>query len=245
MVRRTPGVRSSPCCHTCHSSIHAFALTQRGHGDASRPCDGYRYVDYAADLAAIMDAIGLGSALIVGHSMGRAIAQRFAIDFPRRTLGLVLIGAFAGEARNPVVAEIEETVSALTDPVDPGLCAGVPTEHTGAAGPGGVPRDRCPGESQTPSVGLARGVRRIREDDVAAELGKISAPTLVISGDRDGFAAPDVLEARVQDVAGARLVVYHGAGHALHWEEPARFAADLAAFAHTLENRGAPRAPAV
>ena len=50
--------------------------------------------------------------------MGRAIAQRFAIDYPERTLGLVLMGAFGGEARNPVVVEIEEAVSMLTDPVD-------------------------------------------------------------------------------------------------------------------------------
>jgi len=36
----------------------------------------------------------------------------------------------------------------------------------------------------------------------------------------------------------ARLLVYHGAGHALHWEEPARFAADLAAFTESVTCRG-------
>src|SRR5690606_18356586 len=103
------------------ASIHAFALTQRGHGDASRPPTGYRYTDFAADLAAFMDAVGLGSAVVVGHSMGRAIAQRFAIDHPGRTLGLVLMGAFAGEARNPAVIEIEEALATLTDPLDAGF----------------------------------------------------------------------------------------------------------------------------
>jgi pimeloyl-ACP methyl ester carboxylesterase len=47
-----------------------------------------------------------------------------------------------------------------------------------------------------------------------------------------------MLEARVRDVAVARLLVYHGAGHALHWEEPAQFAADLAAFTESLKYRG-------
>jgi len=51
------------------SSIRAFALTQRGHGDASRPLEGYRYGDYAADVVAFMTSSGLGAALIVGHSM--------------------------------------------------------------------------------------------------------------------------------------------------------------------------------
>lgn len=69
------------------ASIRAFAVTQRGHGDASRPPAGYRYADFAADLVALMDVLGLESALVSGHSMGRAIAQRFAIDYPERTLG--------------------------------------------------------------------------------------------------------------------------------------------------------------
>jgi pimeloyl-ACP methyl ester carboxylesterase len=217
------------------ASIHAFALTQRGHGDASRPPVGYRYADYAADLVALMDIIGLGSALVVGHSMGRAIAQRFAIDFPGRALGLVLMGAFDGEARNPVVVEIAEAVATLTDPVDAGFVREFQVS-TLAQPVRRRSRDRRPGKPQSSGVGLAR-FRRILEDDVAAELGKISVPTLVISGDRDGFAAPDIVEARAQDIAGAQFVVYHGAGHALHWEEPARFAADLSAFTESIKNK--------
>ena len=220
------------------SSIRAFALTQRGHGDASRPPAGYRYVDYAADLVAIMDVIGLRSALIVGHSMGRAIAQRFAIDFPGRTLGLVLIGAFDGEAHNPVVVELDETVSTLTDPVDVGFVREFQVSTLGQPVPPAF-LDIVVHESLKLPAWVWREVfAGIREDDVAAEFGKISVPTLVISGDRDGFAPPDMLEARVRDVAVARLQVYHGAGHALHWEEPARFAADLAAFTESLKCRG-------
>ncbi len=45
--------------------IHAFALTQRGHGDASRPLRGYSVHDFAADLTAFMDAIHIGAAVIV------------------------------------------------------------------------------------------------------------------------------------------------------------------------------------
>src|SRR5512134_1726307 len=59
-------------------SIRAFALTQRGHGDASRPDSGYRYTDLAADVAAFMDVHQLKSAVVVGHSMGSSVAQRFA-----------------------------------------------------------------------------------------------------------------------------------------------------------------------
>ena len=86
-------------------SIHAFALTQRGHGDADRPASGFRPRDFAADLAAFMDALDHGQAVIVGHSMGSYAAQRFAMDHPGRTLGLVLVGSFTNWRDNPAVAE--------------------------------------------------------------------------------------------------------------------------------------------
>src|SRR3712207_4230183 len=60
------------------ASVHAFALTQRGFGDADRPAAGYDPSDFAADVAAFMDAVGLASAVIVGHSMGSFVAQRVA-----------------------------------------------------------------------------------------------------------------------------------------------------------------------
>jgi non-heme chloroperoxidase len=70
--------------HGVTDSIHAFALTQRGHGDADRPAAGYRTRDFEADVAAFADAVGLASAVVVGHSMGITNAQRFAIDHPER-----------------------------------------------------------------------------------------------------------------------------------------------------------------
>lgn len=150
----------------------------------------------------------------------------------------MLIGAFDGEARNPVVAEIEEAVSTLRDPIDVGFVREFQVSTLAQPVPPAFLETVVQESLKLPAWVWREVFAGLREDDAAAELGKISAPTLVISGDRDGFAVPDVLEARIQDVAGARLVVYHGAGHALHWEEPARFAADLAAFAHTLKSRG-------
>ena len=65
-------------------SIRAIAVSQRGHGDSSRPTAGYGTDDFAADAVALMDAIGLESAVVAGHSMGAAVAQRMALDHPER-----------------------------------------------------------------------------------------------------------------------------------------------------------------
>jgi non-heme chloroperoxidase len=57
-------------------SIHAFALTQRGHGDASRPARGCHSRDFAADLVAFMDALHLEAAVVAGGSSGGFVARR-------------------------------------------------------------------------------------------------------------------------------------------------------------------------
>jgi non-heme chloroperoxidase len=64
------------------SDVRAFALTQRGHGDAARPAHRYGPPDFAADVARFMDRLGIGAAVIAGHSMGASVAQRFALDHP-------------------------------------------------------------------------------------------------------------------------------------------------------------------
>ena len=50
-------------------SIHAFAMTQRGHGDSERPQSGYSPKEFAADVAAFIRQMKLGKVIVVGHSM--------------------------------------------------------------------------------------------------------------------------------------------------------------------------------
>lgn len=59
---------------------------------------------------------------------------------------------------------------------------------------------------------------------------------MVFWGARDSLTRDDQ-DALTAAIPGARLVVYAGAGHGLHWEEPERFARDLAAFVAELEGR--------
>lgn len=68
------------------------------------------------------------------------------------------------------------------------------------------------------------------EDDFTAEIGMIDVPTLCVWGDRDAFPQRSDQDQFLASIRRSRLKVYEGAGHALHWEEPARFAADLTAF---------------
>src|SRR5215210_627449 len=64
-------------------SIRALALTLPGHGDATGP-DRHTARDMAEDVVAFLDALGIESALITGHSMGTIVAPRAAVDHPDR-----------------------------------------------------------------------------------------------------------------------------------------------------------------
>jgi len=181
-------------------------------------------------VAAFLDAMRLDSAIVVGHSMGATVAQRFAIDYPARTRALVLEGAFVPRPGNAGVRELWQTVSTLTDPVDPAFVRDfqlsaverpVPPEFI----------DAIVDESLKVPARVWKGaLEPFLTNDFVPQLSRIRVPTLLIWGDRDAFiprAEQDVLQA---SIAGSRLVVYEGTGHSPHWEEPERYAAQITAF---------------
>ena len=83
------------------------------------------------------------------------------------------------------------------------------------------------GSSPTISPGVAT-------DDFSARLGEIEAPVEIVWGARDLFCSADDQAEMLRRLPNARLLTYADAGHAVHWEEPRRFAADLARFVHHL-----------
>jgi non-heme chloroperoxidase len=211
-------------------SIHAFALSQRGHGGSDRPPGEYAPRDFAADVAQFMDQTGLGAAVIVGHSMGGVIAQRFALDYPEKTKALILVCTFASFAGSKEVAALHEAVSALSDPVDPAFVEG----FQGST----VARPLSPAFFQTvvgeslrvPARVWKAVLSELVKADYTKELQAVKKPVLLVWGDQDTFATRTAQERLLGSIAGARLVVYTGSGHSVHWEEPQRFARDIEAF---------------
>ena len=220
-------------------SLHVFALTQRGHGDAERPHDGYRPEDHAADVAAFMDHVGLDAAVIVGHSGGSYTAQRFALDHPERTLGLVLVAAFHDMRDNPGVRELWQAVSALTDPVNPDFVREFQAGCVSEPLPDGFLEAIIAESRKLPARVWKAYLQEFMEADAPTETGTIAAPTMIQWGDQDTFCPRGDQDALVVAIPAARLVVYPD-GHCPHWEQPERAAAELVAFAQ----RVAPAAPA-
>jgi pimeloyl-ACP methyl ester carboxylesterase len=74
------------------SRFHVFAPDQRGHGDSDRPDGTYSAQEYAEDLHQFVQALGLGRAVVGGHSLGGRVSQVFAATYLEETLGVILIG---------------------------------------------------------------------------------------------------------------------------------------------------------
>jgi pimeloyl-ACP methyl ester carboxylesterase len=212
------------------ASIRALAITQRGHGDASKPLGPYSGPAFAADVVGFLDALGIDRAIVAGHSMGSWVASRVAAAHPDRVLGAVLAGFFP-TFRD--LAGLREEFSGLTDPIDPGyaqewqestLAQPVPEPFMAM-----VVEETC----KVPARVWAAAAEGMLADALP-DPASIAVPVLLAWGERDAFI-PRADQVALRDrMPGARELVYAGAGHALHWEQPARFARDVMEFAATI-----------
>jgi pimeloyl-ACP methyl ester carboxylesterase len=212
------------------TSFHVFAVTHRGHGDSGKPDTGYTPSHFAADLAAFLDTMRIESAVIVGHSMGSTVAQRFAIDYPSRTRALVLEGAFLPSPHNEAVREFFQTVSTFTDPVDPKVAREFQQSTLARPVPPAFFETIVSESLKVPARVWKAALEPYLTVDFSDRLEEVAVPTLLIWGDRDGFTGRAEQDALNRAIAGSRLTIYGGTGHCPHWEEPERFATDLIAF---------------
>jgi non-heme chloroperoxidase len=185
-------------------------------------------------LAAFLDAVGLEAAVIVGSSSGGYVTQRFAADHPERILGVVLVGAPRSLRDKPGVSEIFAAVSELTDPLDPAFAREVLESTLFRSVPPDFLEAMVDESLKAPAHVWKATFQGLLEAAPPTETGAISAPTLILWGDRDGFLPRSDQEALAAAVPESRLVIYEGTGHVVHWEEPERVAADVVAFAESL-----------
>lgn len=211
------------------ASLHGYAPTQRGHGDADRPREGYRAEDTAADIVGFMDAVGIGRTVLVGSSSGGLVSQVVASTHPHRVSALVLISTPATLADKPGVAAMWDEISILEDPLARDFVEG----FVRSTSPRSVPDefvDVLTAESlKVPARVWKETLRGLIDADLTANLDRITAPTLLISGDDDAFVSSDQ-DVILRGIPDARLLVYKGAGHGVHLAQPERVIEDIVNF---------------
>jgi non-heme chloroperoxidase len=210
---------------------HAFALTQRGHGDSDKPQCCYTPEDFAADVDAFMEAVAIEGATLVGASTGALFAQRVALSYPRRVGRLVLVGAQTpANVASEVVLGLQEEVRALEDPVSPEFVRAfqegtihqpVPQEFL----------DTVVSESLKLPARVWRdyweGAVLSIDRDYVLPLREIDVPTLMLWGEQDPLFPREEQERLAAAIPGATLKVYPETGHAVHWDRPEWVVRDL------------------
>jgi pimeloyl-ACP methyl ester carboxylesterase len=207
---------------------HAYAFDQRGHGCSERPHDGYTVDHLAADVDAFLDAIGAGSATLVGHSMGSLVARRVAEKYPERVANLVLIGAAL--TVNEGAAELQAAVETLDDPVPDDFVREFQASTIHASVPESFFEGVVAESLRLPARVWKSVLRGILAADDRADLGSIIAPTLILWGAQDAYFPRADQEQLAAAIPGAKLLVYPHTGHSPHWERPEWVAEDLSAF---------------
>jgi pimeloyl-ACP methyl ester carboxylesterase len=205
------------------ADLRVVAPDQRGHGASDRPAVGYAVDDFVSDALDLMDALGIRSAAVVGHSMGSFVARRLVERAPGRVTRLVLLGS-GPTANNAVVRELVQAVGGLSDPVSAGFVRDF--QASTVARP--VPADFMERVIDNSQRMPAHVWRSALAGLVAYQpSGVPRCPTLVVGGDADGVFSADEQARLAQEIPGARLDLAPGVGHALNWEEPERFVASL------------------
>ena len=210
--------------------IRAISISQRGHGNSSRPEHGYRIKDFSSDVVRFMDRLDIASAVIVGHSMGSFVAQRFAADHPGRAAAIALLGSAPSMARNQIVREMVWALGAMEDPIDPGFVREFQASTLARPVEPSLFHSVVAESLKVPVRVWRDTFRGFLDVDHTAELGSIQTPTLIVWGSCDTVFSIEEQEALRDGIPGARLLTYSGGGHSFHWEDAATFADDLTAF---------------
>jgi pimeloyl-ACP methyl ester carboxylesterase len=182
----------------------------------------YLLAHMADDAVGLLDALGIERAHVVGASLGGMIAQRIAIDHPRRVLSLASIMSTTGDrsAGRPTA----EALAVLMTRAPADRSGYVESTVAARAVIGSQPPD----EARTRDLaerafdrgyhpdGTARQFAAIlASPDRTAELGSIGVPTVVIHGAEDRLITLSGGEATAAAIPGAELVVIEGMGHDL------------------------------
>jgi pimeloyl-ACP methyl ester carboxylesterase len=213
------------------SKYRLLILDQRGHGGSDKPECCYAPSNFAYDARLFLDAKGIRTAAVAGHSLGSMVAQVLAAQHPERMSRLVLIGS---TALAPVTRGdyLWTNVSALTGPIDPDSPFG--REWHPANQP--TPIDPAFAAAAAPEIfatppQVTHGVLRELVDVPAGRLSRdITAPTLILSGGKDALFPPEHHQALARAIPHAEARIFPDLGHNLLWEQPREIGSAITAF---------------
>jgi pimeloyl-ACP methyl ester carboxylesterase len=217
-------------------SMRVITYDVRGFGSSPAGAADGTVRQMADDLAQLLSAFETGPAWLAGFSMGGVISQRFALDFPDLTEGLVLIAsscAVGHGGREFFKHRIEQVTTG-------GLKNLATTNDSDARGCFHTGNEEFINEYKRLRVGAVRdpagylnacnAMLDVSENPLTGELAAIRRPTLVIAGEHDPYCPPKASEMIAAAIPDAELTVIAGRGHCLQIEASALLNKHIADF---------------
>lgn len=186
----------------------AVLLDQRGHGRSGAPPGPFDREELADDVMAVLDALDLERAVLVGHSMGGIVSLTTALRHPDRVAGLILLGT-ASQCSQKAADWYEKIALA-------GESSGLEGLAETIYGPGS---DRhIEGEARAIAA-VTRTLKSLHDRPLTPRLGEIRCPVLVMVGDEDPMK-PRASEIIADAISESTFQVLEGVGHWIHVEAP-------------------------
>ena len=227
------------------AGFRVLAFDNRGFGFSDKPAHGYTNANYARLVVALMDSLGLTDALLVGHSMGGAIAAEVAIAYPKRVRGMVLIDASGIGRRSSLLLRLAAwpVVGPLVSGLRGRWITGRVLRSTYAdpskVQPDDVDQYYAPVAERDFGRALRGVLREFRFDALGGRMSAVETPVLVLWGDRDRWIPPSIGMALAAELPRVAFVLVRGAGHAAQEEAPE----EVNRLVITFLKHGVPRVP--
>jgi pimeloyl-ACP methyl ester carboxylesterase len=196
----------------------------RGAGASEAPADAYSMAQYADDLDAVCEALGIPAAVWCGFSMGGYVLFELLRRQPDRVRALILCDTKA-EADTPGGKRARDEQAALVEQHGPaGLVDRLVPKLLGATTRRGAPQVVEAVRAMVlrqPAAGVVGALRAMRDrPDSSAVLSGIAVPTLVLCGAEDEVSPPASTRGMAERIPDARYIEVPGAGHLAPLEQP-------------------------
>lgn len=196
----------------------------RGFGHSERPRGGYSIAQHASDAFALIDALGIETCHVLGHSMGGAVAFEMALDRPARVASLVILNSQPSFE----VDSFAKRVLLVWRLVLPRLI-GMPRmarlmaeRHFPRPEQAEVRADVVERHGENDARSYIANLRALAGWTVVDRLAEIRAPVLVVTADQD-FTAVEEKRRYVAQLPNARLAVIPNSRHITHLDQPDAF----------------------
>ena len=183
----------------------------RGFGESDVVETQYKMVDMAADIAGLLDELGIEKTAIAGHSMGGYVALAFANAYPKRMAGLGLVASQAPadppERKQGRYEAAEEIMKTGVQPVADGMSGKLTPDERVQAYVRGLIAKQHP-------AGLAGALKAMAErDDSTSSLSSFQYPVVVIHGEADELIPVQRAQEVKSAISQATLMELSGVGH--------------------------------